>query len=259
MSLSNAASFAVAAYTLDEETGTRANQLSGSYHLTQTGAVGFTAGKFGNAADFNLLGSLDAAEAILPTSKIMFRAWVRPRAGCPDFANFFSQGAIAVHGVALNWRLDHFGWNVRGSLGIQNIQTPAGSGVPGTWALIHAWFDDDANELGICVNAGPPQTITVNSVVVWSSPFRVGTSATGGQPLSGEVDDMVVLSNYVLDAAERTADFNGGAGVAFATWAEPSQYPAGGLLSRLGHAGRLTRAGHVGQLERVGAIGSLRN
>jgi hypothetical protein len=99
------------------------------------------------------------------------------------------------------------------------VTTSAGVVTAGNWALIHFRHDPTANVIGVCVNAGTEVTAAY-SLGIYDGPsaFQVGGNSVFGNYYDGLMDDLVILKGYALDATERTADYNSGTGVAFASW-----------------------------------------
>ena len=241
MSLAGAAPFAVAAWALDEASGTRVDQV-GANDLTDNNTVGAAAGKFGNAADFEAANSesltrAETADLTFGDVKFTLRAWVQLESKA-------AQGTIAA-----KWRSS--GGSQREYLLIysaaadrfQFLVSPTGTGSASvsadnfgspslaTWYLIHAWHDPVADQIGIAVNAGTANTAAHSTGVAntLGADFGIGArpNPTPTEFFDGLIDDVVLLDGYVLDATERTEDYNSGAGVAFADWAG-----GGGFIDR---------------------------
>ena len=233
MSLADAAAFAVAAWALDEASGTRFDQV-GSSDLTDINTVGSNTGKLDTAADFEASNSEaltvpDNADLSMGDIDFMVRFWVKV------------ESLTAAHEIIVKG--DLFGYDYRlvvGGVGLiwsvvdgsgNEPQASHATLTPGTWYLIHCWHDSSGNEIGICVNAGTA-VVTSHSTGVRDSngPFNLGARYHSGigvfNPFDGLIDDVVVLKNYILDADERTEDYNGGDGIAFADWAGggPAEY-----------------------------------
>jgi hypothetical protein len=223
MALSDAAPFAVAHWTMDEASGNRADSV-GSNTLVDNNTVTSAAGKFSNAAEFTLANSeyLSCADNAALSSgdvKYMVRCWVK-------FKTKATTQVITAKREALEHILDYHAGSDRlrflfGDAGITAAANNFGDVSVDTWHLIHAWHDSDADVIGISVNAGTANTISDVGAnpVDGNGAFNVGRDpAFNANFLDGFVDDLVVLKGYVLDATERTADYNGGTGVAFADW-----------------------------------------
>lgn len=229
--LSDAVPFAVAHWALDEASGTRVDSING-YDLTDNNTVGSATGLFGNAADFeegnseSLNRSTDDADLSGGDVKLFFRAWVKIESLTSFNGILSSWGSDGNRSYTLfvNTTSNRFVFTVTPD-GAQSsaVDLPANNfGAPsaGVWYLIHAWHDSVANEIGISVNGGTADTVSHSTGVFnGTEPFALGVLGTGSLYWDGLIEDVVVLRGYVLDATERTADYNSGAGVAFEDWA----------------------------------------
>lgn len=246
MALSDATAYAVAHWTLDESSGTRADSV-GSNDLADYNTVGVGTGKFGNAADFEASNSeylyvTDNSDVSVGNTDWMFRAWVQLES-IPSFPIIASKGwptPSADAEFALFYRTS-------GGDGFElavNIGTDSATAIKvsmtastGTWYLIHAWHDATNDILGISVNAGTPTTTSYTAGVNdGTSNFVLGASPAQTLYWDGLIDDAVILKGYILDATERTADYNSGTGVAFADW---SGGGGGSIIPKIMHHRRL--------------------
>lgn len=222
MALADAVASAVAAWTLDEASGTRADSV-GSNDLTDNNTVGSAAGQFDTAADFETDNSeyLNIADnADLSTGDIDFeiRCWVK-------FETKAANMAIVTKREALEYQLWYSSGNDRirfvwGQNAVEATAENFGSPSTGVWYLIHAWHDATNNVVGIAVNAGTANTVadTGANAVDGNGTFNIGRDPAFGMYWDGLIDDVVILKGYILDATERSEDYNGGTGVAFADW-----------------------------------------
>ncbi len=257
MTLATAKPFAVAAYTLDEESGVRADQVDGHNLGVVGGTVGFVPGKFGNAASF-AVGALSRG-AVIPGIS-MIRVWIKPSAAQSGvIVTQGVSGVAPISGITLSW-LDFGAVTFALTQGFGSAVTFVNCD-PDVWSLIHAWIDTTVPgtvTVGTTVNAGIPST--------QSGPFAVPTHNTpfdlGGQESLGLVtdqyvggmDDLVLMGGgQFLDAGERTADWNNGAGVAFADWDfVPPKFPAACAFDRGGLSNQFARRGFGNVLDRGG-------
>jgi hypothetical protein len=241
MALADAVPYAVAAWTLDETSGSRVDSVNG-YNLTEYNTVGSAAGKLSNAAQFikantEFLRRNDNADLSGGAVDLCFRCWIYAdslSSGNTVFAKG-ATGALREYTlfIAFGNRLQ---FRVADSSATFHFVT-TGSISTGTWYLVHCWHQNGVG-LGISLNAGAPVTTThTTGSRDTSFPFYIGAT-DGGYTWDGRVDDFVFLKNYILDATERTADYNGGSGVAFADW---SAGGGGGTPS----AGQLVNGGLV--------------
>lgn len=227
MALADAVPFAVAHWSLDEASGTRFDSI-GSNDLTDNNTVASATGMFGDAANFEA----DDAERLSLASNsdvqqsdidYMIRAVVQLESkgatrtivskwntGAQEYLLYYDSGD------------DRFNFIVRdGSTNTVGVVSATNFGSPSTATqyLIHAWHSATNNEVGIAVNAGTANTASTSGAPgAGASEFCIGGhDATGN--FDGLIDDVVLVKNYILDATERSEDYNGGAGVAFADWA----------------------------------------
>lgn len=229
MTLATAAPYAVAAWSLDEASSTRFDDV-GSSDLTDNGAAAGGIGIFGNAADFESSSSarlycVDNATVSAGNIDFMLRAWVK----------FESLSGLDISIVGkggsndLEYNLDRAGtggkfrFRVSSAAGFTNLTAVTSDtfGTPstGTWYLVHAWHDATNNQIGIAINGGSADLVSYSSGSYDSAgDFNIGAFPFYGNFFDGLIDDVVLLKGYILDATERTADYNGGTGVAFADW-----------------------------------------
>lgn len=248
MALSDAVPFAVAAWALDEASGTRADSV-GSNDLTDNNTVGSGTGKFDTAADFEAdnserLTSNDTADLSVSDIDFMWRLWARLESKGADRPLVtkwqFSSDHRSYH-LRYDSGSDRFAFFVshNGLVAVSVTANNFGSPSTGTWYLIHAWHDAANNQIGISVNAGTADTTSHGDGVFNDAGiFELGGWNDAGAWHDGLIDDVVLLKGYVLDATERAEDYNGGAGVAFADWDAGGAINANLLRGKL-HGGLL--------------------
>lgn len=231
MSLADLVSSAVAHWSLDEASGNRADSV-GSNTLTDNNTVGSTTGKFSNAADFirtnnEYLSITDNTDLSMGDIDFTLRAWVKldSKADTVVFiGKWRSSDDNREYAILYNSGTDKFSLFVSsdGTSGGVSTLDAANFGSPstGTFYLIHAWHDATNNELGISVNAGTADTKShTTGVNDGTADFHIsGLEGTTSNDLDGAVDDAVILKNVVMSSAERTEDYNSGAGVKFEGW-----------------------------------------
>jgi hypothetical protein len=238
MALVDAIPSAVAVWTLDESSGTRIDSI-GSSDLTDNNTVGVDAGKFGNAADFiaandEYLSVADNADLSMGDVDFTIRFWAKLNnvSSRQDLVAKWDPDDGREYIVTYNTSTNRFTLFVSSdgtsSTSVNLAADNFGAASADTWYLIHAWHDSVNNELGISVNAGTPDT-EAHSLGVFdgSENFQLGrrSGTTNVANMDGALDDVVILKGYVLDSTERTEDYNGGAGIAFAQWgANPMYY-----------------------------------
>lgn len=210
MSLADAAPFAVAAWPFDEDF---ADQV-GDNDLTNNNGVTLAPGKFGNAAEFgsaDTLGRTHTSDLALGgSSSWMLRLWINSA----DWSGFSSRSVLSKGSSVILFKQPFSSilvFQVFDSLG---SATAVSLSLPTTnaWHLIHAWFDSINNQIGFSIDAGTPATASHPSVQTDTGDFQLGSG------YEGLIDDPVLLKNYVLDATERTEDWDSGDGVVFANW-----------------------------------------
>lgn len=89
-----------------------------------------------------------------------------------------------------------------------------------TWTLIHAWHDPTNNKIYISLNDSEPlETAFSTGIFDGDAPVSVGWNSTNTfQYFDGQLQDVIILKGGYLDAGERTADYNGGAGIPWHEW-----------------------------------------
>lgn len=236
--LSVAQAYAVAAWPLDEISGTRFDSV-GSSDLTDNNTVGSTAGKFGNAADFEsgnseYLSIADNTDISAGDVKFCIRVWVRLESKADSQGVLgkwqTSGGKNREYLLFYDSGLDRWRFAIADPADSVTVVTADNFGAvsTGAWMLLHAWHDDSANLIGISVNAGAANTESHSTGIRDDvSDFIIGANGSvggvTGQFFDGLIDDTVILKWYILDATERTEDYNGGTGVAFADWADTGE------------------------------------
>jgi hypothetical protein len=229
MGVADAVPFAVAAWPLNEASGTRADQV-GANDLTDNNTVTQGTGKVNaNCADFEVGNSESlsiADNTDLSAGDLLFtiRCWIKLESkDTPMGIVVKTSGGSGEYFLMYRSNIDRFQFQAYGATGFgSGIGVNAenfGSISLDTWYLLHAWHNPTTNEVGISVNAGTADTVSHSAGIFdGAGPFYVGQDGFGGH-FDGLIDDVVILKGYVLDATERTEDYNGGTGVAFADWA----------------------------------------
>lgn len=226
MTLADAATYAVAHWALDEASGTRYDSI-GSEDLTDNNTVTALAGKFSNAADFEAsngeyLSAADSTVNSLGNTDWMYRCWIKAEtlASFPVvLAKRDSTDSFNTYALYYDTSANKLTWNVALYSGFSTVVQWGSALSTGTWYLVHVWHDATANEIGISVDAGTAVTTSwANGVGDGDGIFQIGASAAQSIYWDGLIDDVVLLDGYILDATERTEDYNSGTGVAFANW-----------------------------------------
>jgi hypothetical protein len=224
MALSDAASSAVAAWTLDEASSTRFDQV-GSNDLTDNNTVLSATGKHDDGADFEeddstYLSRVDNTDLSSGDVDFMICAWIKQESGST------TQGIVAkwTSGTSREFKLN-VQTNNKLRFECRNGGTAAqadwGTAIStGTWYLVHAWHDSVANVIGIAVDAGTAVTTSFSGGPQdGTGQFTIGALGAPGSYFDGIIDDVVYLKGYILDATERSEHYNSGSGVPYADWA----------------------------------------
>jgi len=217
-------------WKLDEASGSRADS-HGSNTLTDNNTVTQAAGKIGNAAQFTRANSeyLSIADnAALSTGNIDFTvaAWVyldsKP-AG--DFLYIATKSSTVGPVVEFNLyynvaTVDRFVFEIfNNPPSISRVATANNFGAAslGAWYHVVGWHDSVNDLVGISVNAGTANTTATSGTAPGDTAgaFELGRyGALASRYHNGRIDE-VGFWKRVLTADERTALYNGGAGLAY--------------------------------------------
>jgi hypothetical protein len=231
VALSDAAPFAVAAWDLDEASGTRVDQV-GANDLTDNNTVGSAAGMFGNAADFEKTNSehlsiADNADLSMGDVDFSIVAWVQLESK-PDYPQVVSKWDYES-GTGTEYTLEYHLGSDRFRFAMHNgtsqstcVANNFGSPSTATWYLLVATYNATTDTMTLSVNAGTRDTQSHSSgtQTAGSPSFHLGrlTTADSSSYWDGLIDDVVILKGYVLSADEEDELYNSGTGVAFADW-----------------------------------------
>ena len=206
-------------WKLDETSGS-ATDSHGGNTLTATGSPGTAAGKVGNARTFPSGAQLAATPTtsfnVLQTGNIDFTisCWAKTP------ASFISSPPVVfgkiwdvnIQEFYLSVVSNKFVWKVNN--GLQEVADTADV-VMDTWYHFVCWYDSVNNQLGLVINNGTPfitaQTTGVNAQM--NATFRIGHS--GWSNAWGGLVDELGFWKRVLTPEERTAIYNGGAGLSY--------------------------------------------
>jgi hypothetical protein len=200
----------VSYWKLDETTGTRLDAV-GAHHLTPTNNPVGAAGKIGNGCDFEFSSSqqlLCASTPALQTGDIDFTwtFWLKLES-LPGAANgliykeiehqFYIQNdqRILFHTIVLVY-------------GATTLNL-------GEWYFVAGWHDAAADTVNIQINNGTVASSATGGAVpgINSNPLTIG--ALNGNYFFDGVIDEVGFWKRLLTPAERTALYNGGAGLPY--------------------------------------------
>lgn len=238
MALADAVPFAVAAWTLDEASGTRADSV-GSNDLTDNNTVTSGTGKFDSAADFErdnseYLSIADNADLSFDDDDFCISLWVKFEslntgggdAGQRVVLSKGTNSGTGEYSLFLNTS-DVLVFNIQGTTGFTQSTDASASNFgalsTGTWYLVVFWHDSVANEVGISINGTANTAAHSTGCHDAAGTFYLGAGYPWGDGPGrfhdGLIDDVVVLVGYILDSTEISELYNGGTGVAFADWA----------------------------------------
>jgi hypothetical protein len=204
-------------YKLEDLTDSSGHGLT----LTNNGAVTFTAGKVGNAANFasasnQWLSHADNAAFQMGTGDITVAAWLKFTANeSADLVIYGNPLGGAILGYGLVSASQHIGCCIGDGTHAHEKEGEATFN-DGVWHLAIATFDRAGNA-SIYVDNGTPATVSITDVtgsVNHTGGLAIG-GGVGGSHLSNSSIDEVGIWNRVLTSAERTALWNSGNGVTY--------------------------------------------
>lgn len=229
----------VSYWKLDEASGD-AVDAHGSNTLTDTNTVTSAAGIIGNGRDFEVGNSeyfTIASNASLQTGDIDFTwaAWVKLESIPATHMGIMSQDGDAQRGPILFHRttFNRFTFNVRRA-GADVICMADNLGAPsaGVWYHVVGWHDAAADQTGIAINAGTPNTTATGGALdaVVTADFRIGSRVLAASPayMDGIIDEAGFWKR-VLTSDERVKLYNGGRGLRY-PFNAGQQLINGGLL-----------------------------
>lgn len=212
----------VSHWKLDEASGD-ALDAHGSHNLTDTNTVGSAAGKIGNARDFEDANSeyfviADHADFSAGSSDFTVTAWVKAESLPGENKRILCKINNAV--TLLEYDLFYWGasstkfaWYIKGS-GDFLVDSVVPS--TGTWYFVVAWYNATTHEQGIQVNNGTASTGTViGSPSDTAAPFCIGSVDGLATTFWDGLIDEVNFWRRLLTDDEKTALYNGGAGLAY--------------------------------------------
>lgn len=192
-----------------------------------TGIVYATARTFDGSADY----FSRASSAALQTGDVDFTlaAWVMPAGVTGDNKTIIYKGGA---NNAIDYYLDYSTYLARFRLvvtanGSTEVWTQAdifGAATIGAWYLVIGWHDSAANTINIAVNGGAADSAPHSTgVYAGTGALAVGWSQAYNKFSSGRIGPVAMWKSAaggggVLSEAQRSALWNGGAGLAYAAF-----------------------------------------
>jgi hypothetical protein len=211
----------VAYWKMEEASSATRNDSKGTNHLTNNGTVAQIAGKLGNAAGFDnsadVLTCADNAVLSMGDVDMTLGGWFYWDA----ITNAVLAGkALSAGGANQDYTLACSGGVIQFRVNPTGSETIVSSGITpqtGQWYFIVGWHDAANDLIGIEVRDSSGNTLAsvttphAGGINDGAANFEVSYSLS---PFSGRVDNLFLYKGKVLSAGERTALYNGGAGVA---------------------------------------------
>ncbi|MFF4775465.1 LamG-like jellyroll fold domain-containing protein [Microtetraspora fusca] len=211
----------VAAYGMNEGSGTTVADASGSGNTGTASATSWTAGKYGKALSFNGTSSwvtVNDSPSLKLTNKITMEAWVKPtsisgwhtilmKEVSPDDGSYALYASITDNkGVPIGPGTDlQIGGYYDGSESLTKLPTNTWSHVAGTY---------DGTSTKIYVNGSfAGETTLSGDVATGAAPLRIGGNNPFGEYFNGLIDE-VRIYNTALTQGQIQADMNTPVGAA---------------------------------------------
>jgi hypothetical protein len=215
-------------WRLDESSGAR-NDSHGTNHLTDNNSVLSATGKISAAADFEAdnaeyLSHADNADLRCGDTDWTLAAWVKVETEV-SFRVVASKG---WGGGQAEFIIYLFGGLFTLEVKQQNAVANSTAVSPGNWYHVVGWHDSVNNLLGLSVNNFTVTTAWAGGVDAATADFVIGASPGQSLYWDGLIDE-VGWWRKVLTPAERTALYNGGAGLDY-------PFGAGGVAISMGYA-----------------------
>ena len=203
----------LAYWNLDEETGVRVDATGNGHDLSDTNAVGYTVGKFGNAAQFDGTNYLSSVDVFDTSSNFSVCCWVKPAA----FTGY--QDAIEL-GSRSVWPMQIMAWAsgynspllVSGAAGL--ILSLAYVGGTDVAHFLAATYDAATATFTFHVDGQSTSSVATEeqlATIPAAGPLTIGGSTAS---LTGSVDS-VGLWNRALSSEEIAQLYNNGNGLAY--------------------------------------------
>jgi hypothetical protein len=210
-------------WKLDEPSG-NALDAHGGNTLTENGTVGSAAGRINSARDFeqadtDFFERGDSAELSTGDVDFTLQAWVNAESFA-SYPSIVTKGGASDREYGLSYESNRFRFSVSsdgtswtGVVAADDFGAPS----TGTWYHVVGWHDSVNNQIGISVNGVATTASYSGGAIDGAGAFRVGaywSEADGNGRWDGLIDE-VGLWKRVLSAAERSALYNGGLGLAY--------------------------------------------
>ena len=205
---------------LDELSGTRYDAF-GTNHLSDHNTVGSATGKVNKAADFEVSNSeylYRASNASLQFGDEDFTiaCWVKLESFSDGYRFFVTKANNLTPEYSLDAVYPNFRFYVRNSSGTLTPIAKSGA-TTGVWHYLVGWHSASANKVYLQLNNGTPVSASHSGGCnAGSNAFLIGSYVDNGGALymDGLIDE-VALWRRVLTTEERSALYNGGAGLSF--------------------------------------------
>jgi concanavalin A-like lectin/glucanase superfamily protein len=199
--------------------------------LTNNNSATFNTGKIGNAvyvaaASSQYLSKATSADVELSSDfTIAFWAWHTSFSGGKNIAigkDASGQREYYLYSEDVGTNNNRWKFSAFSGGGTQKDVTANNFGdiSTGVWLCVIAWWDSAAQQLGISVNDGTPNTFSVGAALdgAKTSEFDIGRRSFSGfeNHFDGRID-AVHIWKRVLSSTERTTFYNSGTGVEFST------------------------------------------
>ena len=212
----------VSCWHLEETSGSRVDAV-GSNTLTESAvSTGYGTGLLGtNAAKFDLnanqyLYCNDNATIRSGDFNFAWSAWVNPTT-LPGYWTPFGKwdGLNKREWAALGIGTKISLYYMKGGVQFGPFEAPTVLSV-GAWALLFVWYDATADTFNLQVNNGTIATASLaGGPDATAGRFTLGVHDGGTSPMNGLLDECLHWKTTIPSAADRTAIYNGGSGLAY--------------------------------------------
>jgi hypothetical protein len=217
----------VASWRLEETSGVRVDATGRSANaLSDINTVTSATGKTGTAAQFTranseYLSCVSNSDLVMGDIDCTFAAWVyldsKPASTAMAILGKWNNDIVpsdVEYTLFYNTGIDRFKFTVN-DYAAEVVANNFGAATTGQWNLVIAWHDSVANTLNIQVNNGTVNSTSYSGGIPQrSNPFRLGADAFPNFWLDGRLDSVIIWKR-VLSSGDRTAVWNGGAGIEF--------------------------------------------